>query len=240
MEEGRAGGLLATVPEDQLLDFRHRRELADWPEESGLQVVAAGQPAEGDGSPTPSGRQTPPRGSVAEVLGTHTTDTIVADVENHVAGDLALADLVAGHVQQDGAASAASGGAEEGAEEESECEEEARNDSPADMVCAVRHAHTRACIDAHKHRHAHVRAHAYTRMHWRTVRALAHRAHALAHRAHVRRLKISWDGRRPPWWIRYSKWQSMMLPHRALRPVRTRMCVCTSILCLFVRMGVCI
>ena len=50
MEEGRAGGLLATVPEDQLLDFRHRRELADWPEESGLQVVAAGQPAEGDGS----------------------------------------------------------------------------------------------------------------------------------------------------------------------------------------------
>ena len=173
MEEGRAGGLLATVPEDQLLDFRHRRELADWPEESGLQVVAAGQPAEGDGSPTPSGRQTPPRGSVAEVLGTHTTDTIVADVENHVAGDLALADLVAGHVQQDGAASAASGGAEEGAEEESECEAEARNDSPADMVCAVRQAYTRACIDAHKHRHAHVRAHAYARMHWRIVRMFA-------------------------------------------------------------------
>ena len=173
MEEGRACGLLATVPEDQLLDFRHRRELADGPEESGLQVVAAGQPAEGDGSPTPSGRQTPPRGSVAEVLGTHTTDTIVADVENHVAGDLALADLVAGHVQQDGAASAASEGAEGGAEEESECEAEARNDSPADMVCAVRQAYTRACIDAHKHRHAHVRAHAYARMHWRTVRMFA-------------------------------------------------------------------
>ena len=172
MEEGRAGGLLATVPEDQLLDFRHRRELADWPEESGLQVVAAGQPAEGDGSPTPSGR-TPPRGSVAEVLGTHTTDTIVADVENHVTGDLAFADLVAGHVQQDGAASAASEGAEGGAEEESECEAEARNDSPADMVCAVRQAYTRACIDAHKHRHAHVRAHAYARMHWRIVRMFA-------------------------------------------------------------------